>query len=389
MNYSDKNYFENKVYCNKNKLKKTLLVCKLDLDKLACVMDQYNILNPNPNPSIVVKKIYLELNTNSDDYGLIESLISKLEIIISTSKNPKSSQHTLIKIPGYICGFRFIEPKLLELDVWFENFLPNGLVFPVHTPELSQIYDPDDIVIGTETETETETEIPVYNYYKKDFYLMILFNNLVKNDLIVLSYLKFELSNTNLDDNEIYLIFEKDCKIFQNQINNFHPTDHFKGHKTIFIQQTHTVNISCFQIDNSKLTVPLKFNFMCRGFWIKMHKMDFENLKYIKLTLNGHDRFNLDSFQLELLELNKKYIDGSVVFFLNLEMVSKNWNLPKTITESKLIYSNSLNLSRIDETIFVFNFESKILTGDHIGISAINANLIGIQNIKYEQVFSN
>ena len=50
-------------------------------------------------------------------------------------------------------------------------------------------------------------------------------------------------------------------------------------------------------------------------------KHSFENLKKIKVLLNGCDRFDLDLFQLELLELNKKYIDGSIVFFLNLELI--------------------------------------------------------------------
>ena len=97
----------------------------------------------------------------------------------------------------------------------------------------------------------------------------------------------------------------------------------------------------------------------------------------------------MDIYQLELLDFDKKYIDDYIVFFFNLELLSKEWSLPKTISKSKLIYTNSLNLSRIDINKFIFEFESNLMAGEYIVITTLNLNLLGIQNIKYEKIFIN
>ena len=375
MNSTNNIYFEHKIYQNKKNNKKTLLTCKFDLNKL---ISNTHTNTKNINYSIGIKKIYLELNDKSNDYGLIESIIRNMKIIISTNPDPKSYTNNIVTIPGYICVFRFIEPKLLELNIWFENFLPNGLPLPLY--DLKQNETTNSIC-----EIKDKT-----NYYDciKNFYLMILFGCLVNDDLIKSSYLEYHLSNTNLDDNELYFTFKNNEMNF-NVMNFKDRIDDFDGHKTIFIQDTQTQNFSCTKINNCELIVKTNFNFMCRGFWIKMHKTDYYNLKKFKIKLNGLYRFDLDIYQLELLDFDKKYIDDYVVFFFNLELLSKEWALPKTISKSKLIYSNSLNLSRIDSTKFIFEFESNLMAGEYIGITTLNLNLLGIQNIKYEKIFIN
>ena len=390
MNQYNINYFENQIYLekkliqyknknNQNKsyqeiLEKTLLLSKFDLDKL---ISNTNI-NTNINYSLKIKKIYLELNVNSDDYGFIESLISNMKISINTSPDLKFDKKRILSVPGYICGFRFIEPKLLELDIWFENFLPNGLPFPIYNNDLPQLPNPVHMITG----------LRVYDNSKKNFYLIILFNNLVRNDLILSSYNEYELIKTNLDDNENYYICEQENYQLPNHFN-INQIINFIGHKLIFIQDTQTENVLSSEISSSILKINIPFNFMCRGFWFKMHKIDYDNLKRFKIMINGQNRCNFDIFQLELLELNKKYIDNCVVCFFNLEFNSKEWGLPKTISKSKEIYSNSLNLSRIDSTKFIFEFESDLLASEYISITSLNNNLLGIQNIKYEEVFPN
>lgn len=376
MNSNNNIHFENKIYRNKKKIIKTLLVGKFDLDKIISKVSS----DTNINYSIVIKKIYLELNDKSNDYGLIESLISKMKILISTNPDPKYYISNIITIPGYICGFRFINSKLLELNIWFENFLPCGLALPIYNIEQIETTNPICGITGK----------PTYYDCGKNFYLMMLFGSLINDDLIISSYVEYNLAYTNLDNDELYLTLKKknEMNIKEHFNVRFHFDD-FYGHKTIFIQDTQTQNFSSSKINNSKLVAKINFNFMCRGFWIKMHKIDYSNFKKFKIILNGSDRFDVDIFELELLDLDKKYIDDSIVFFFNLELLSKEWGLPKTISKSKLIYSNSLNLSRIDSTKFIFEFESNLLAGEYIGISALNSNLLGIQNIKYEKIFIN
>lgn len=378
-----KNYFEHKIYQNLKKVKKTLLVGKFNLDKVN--IDNLNLeieTNTNTNYSIMIKKIYLELNDKSEDYGWIESLISKMKIILSTNPDPKSTNN-IITIPGYICGFKFIEKKLLELDIWFENFLPNGLVIPIDNSELDPNSNHNPIKLSNSICKTMEKHFCYEG--EINFYLMILFGNLIKDDLIESSYVEYNIIYSNLNDNELYFKFN----VKKDAINEENRFNYFIGHKTIFIQDTQSENFSYSKIANSKLIGKTQFNFMCRGFWIKMNKIDYSNLKKFKIQLNGQDRFDMDIFQLELLDLDKKYIDDSVVFFFNLELESKKWGLPKTISESKMIYLNSINLSRIDSTRFIFEFESNLMVGEYIGITALNSNLLGIQNIKYEKIFIN
>lgn len=378
MNSTNNIYFEHKIYQNKKNNKKTLLTCKFDLNKL---ISNTHTNTKNINYSIGIKKIYLKLNDKSNDYGLIESIIRNMKIIISTNPDPKSYTNNIVTIPGYICVFRFIEPKLLELNIWFENFLPNGLPLPLPLENLEQIENNNFI----NADNVDNIYKPTYYDCGKNFYLMMLFGSLVSDDLIKSSYLEYYLSNTNLDDNELYFTFKNN----DNKINDKDRIDDFEGHKTIFIQDTQTENFSSSKINNCELIAKTNFNFMCRGFWIKMHKTDYSNLKKIKIKLNGLYRFDLDIYQLELLDFDKKYIDDYIVFFFNLELLSKEWSLPKTISKSKLIYTNSLNLSRIDNTKFIFEFESNLMAGEYIGITTLNLNLLGIQNIKYEKIFIN
>lgn len=334
MNQYEKINFKNIYHYNK-KNKKTILITKFDLEKIK--KTSQNKLKSNY--SIKVKKIYLELNINSIDYNSIESVISKIKIFINTEPNISNS---FLSLPGFICEFTFINPKLLELNILFENFFPNGIPFPIDEKNL--IYD---------------NIIDVKN--KKNFYLMILFDKLLKNDILISSYLEYELNNINLQEEQIYL----------------------NDYSSIIYQETQLCKTNTLLNNKCLKKVRLLFNHLCCGFWIKMHKLDYENIKNFKIILNGQDRLNIDFYQLELLELKKKYIEDSIIFFFNLDFDFKELRTVKTINEIKLIYSNSINFSRIDSAIFEFEFDVKVLIGENIYICSLNLNLLKILNDKY------
>jgi hypothetical protein len=383
-----KKYFEKKVYCNKSKSKlKSRFISKFDLKKM--VYDINN--NPNQDYSLVIKKIYLELNNNSDDYGFIESIISKMKIIISSDyhdninhniieqnifEHNKIEHNKILEIPGYICKFKFVNPKLLELDIWFENFFPNGLNLPIPINNDKQKY-----FINPE-----------------NFYLIILFNKLIEDELVLSSYFEYYLKNTNIDDEQYYLTITFDKKENDNNenggnekksIHNKHWIYNFNEHKTIFIQQTQTQNFRIIKkkILNNIFTTMLRFENMCRGFWIRMNKIDYDKLSSIKFTLEGLDRLELDIISLEALGIEKKYIDNSVIIFINLELGSNCWTLPNTISESKNYCSNSINLSRFDSIKILFYFNSNQVSGEYISITGLTFNLLDIYSGSYKVFF--
>lgn len=382
----NKNYFEKKVFFNKLKSKsKSLLITNFK------PLETNFIINDKKNNSLIIKKIYFELNNNSSDYTFVEDIISKMKIRICTSRNPKNIQSGLIlEIPGYICGFKFISSTLLELNIYFENFLPNGLILPHHL--YSSVKNNQNNKDNDDNKNNEDIFIENYNGFSNFFdakiNLMILFNKLVKDDLILSSHVDYLYEYVDIENNEICLNIEKNIYFID-------PPYNCVKHKTIFIQQTQTQSNKIKNIittnnnfnTNYYLRFTLYFNYMCRGFWIKINKYDYEKLLKIKLVLNGHDSFDLDIFQLDMLEVDKKYIDDSIVFFINLEFGSNQWNLPNTVSESKKMYSNSLNLSRIDQSNIIFVFDSNKLIGDYIYITSLYLNLFDIRDTSYNLFF--
>jgi hypothetical protein len=73
---------------------------------------------------------------------------------------------------------------------------------------------------------------------------------------------------------------------------------------------------------------------------------------------------------------NITYIPNYILIYLNLELGSDNWDLPEDFELCKKIYSNSLNMGRIDVSKFIFEFNTNVLDSDHIVVSSLFSNMI-------------
>jgi len=346
MNSLNKFSLTNQIFYNKSKSRaKTLLVSKI------------NITDSIVDSNIRIALIQFKLNNLSSDYNSIISLLSKSTIIISSNPNPKLLLEQIVSIPGYICKYNFINKNLLECDIYFNNYFPNNL--------------------------------PLNN--DVDLYLFVLFNRLIQSDLINRTDILYEIVQKNLDQqtlNKQTLVLSCGkilCHIPGFDYNNYKCK--FHDINCLFIQGTRTKNISRSEIVNCILKKKIFFQFMCRGFWIKIESSDYDKLVRFKLELNGSERLNLSLEQIELL-YDKKCIDNHVVFFLNLELGSNDWDLPKDIVSCQKIYSNSCNMSRLDNSKFIFEFESNSLNGEFITISSLYCNLLYVEKNCFSTVFN-
>lgn len=312
---------EERITCNKIKSKaKTLLFGQLILNE--------HISNEHITNTIQFSNIKINL-INSNNIELIKSLLIDSTIIISTSSNPKSSHSHILVLPGFLSEILNISPNSFELNIFFNNFFSNNI--PINMTNL---------------------------------YFMIWFKKIIPHNIITKSSINYCLNKLELTDKNTISI----------------PDIYTSEYKYFMVQQTQTFNISYNKpnkISNTYFEIIKKCNFenMCRGFWIKMTLYDYNNLKKIKLLLNGHNRFELRKEQIELMDIKKNISNNFVLIFINLEFGNIQWNLPSTIDEIKHIYSNSLNCSRIDIINFLFGFENNFVSSN-IQISALTLNLL-------------
>lgn len=304
--------FEEKITCGKIKSKaKTILVSNIDK-----IID-YNSVNKAGNNITNLQTLKLGTITfdfvEPTNFDLICNYLTNSKIIISNQSDPKNSLFHIIEIPGYICNIKKISPTQLELDANFKKF------FPIN--------------------------IPIYNKFYpglEKIHIMIWFKNMIPNELIKKTTIVYKLENIEINESNSFK-------------NNLIP-----------VQQTQTFYTIC---KNKTLDIVKKttnFNNMSRAFWIKMNKIDYENLNEIKLELNGQTRITLDRKKCELICDKKNIVDNNVLIFLNLELDDDNndWSLPSNLCQISKIYSNSLNCSRIDKIVWHFKFENKFTNGD-------------------------
>jgi len=335
---------ENMVYYKKNKSKvKTLLISEINIP---------NFLITQSNFTIRIAKIQFELNHLSDQYGLILSLLANSIIIFSSSPNPYLIKKHIVTIPGYLCKCVFSNKNLLECDIFFNNFFPNN--------------------------------IP--HNEKSKIYLLIQFRKLIQNNLItntsVFYSIEKQINETEIINVRNNLKYMKENEISINEANSIKKHDlKYIERNYIFIQNTLTYNISVMKIENCKLKNELIFGYICRGFWIKMDLVDYNKLLKIKLRLNHIDRFDYSLEQIEML-CERMIINNCVVFFLNFELDSDQWNLPRDLFSCKEIYLNSCNMLRINNKEIIFEFDSNNLHGKFITITLLYCNMFDVYNMK-------
>jgi hypothetical protein len=338
-------FLEEKITCGKIKSKaKTLLSGQIIYKKNIIPTD----LNSNPNIIIgdniskinTVKFTCIKIsydNSNIANIQIIKSLLGDSTIIISTSPNPKSTDSHLLVFPGFMIKINDSYPNELNLDIFLDNFFPNS--------------------------------IPINN---ANLYFMIWFNKLLPQNIIVKSSINLSFGELILNDSN--------TKIFHPNINEYLP-----------IQQTQTLNIKKKHTDNNSCEIVKDCSYlsnMCRGFWIRMHLLDYNNLKTFRITLNEHDRLILSIEQMELLEITKIIENNFVLIFINLNFDSIEWNLPKDINSIREIYSNSLNVGRIDTVKFIFAFKKKCINS-HIQITSLSLNFLDTYlNLKKYNLFT-
>ena len=141
--------------------------------------------------------------------------------------------------------------------------------------------------------------------------------------------------------------------------------------KHMFLQniQTHRANTNNQPIVN----ITLNHSFITKGFFIGGNLDSISNLK---LTLNGHDRFDYNEILLQTICI--KINDG--LFYIPLD-INEAYD---TCTE--LSYKSSLNLSRIDCVKFIGEFKNTPTT---LGIYSLSGNYLKHYNGCTGLVFSN
>ena len=145
-----------------------------------------------------------------------------------------------------------------------------------------------------------------------------------------------------------------------------------------FIQSIQTQKFSTKDLKSSALKCKTKFEYMCRGFWIKMHSSDFDKLTGLKFVTNGNNSYEVDIEQIVLIT-QIKLVCGYKIIFINLQPNKIDWNLSTNFDECKKIYSNSFNLSRIDSFAITLNFNTTSLSENPITISSIYSNILGME----------
>ncbi len=351
---------EQKVYCSKKKsYTNTLLFAKINLPNL----------EPNVNSEKIktlhVNKIQFKLNPLSLDYDFFESLLKDSTIIISSSQNPKLFKEHLTTTPGFLCDFYWTNKNQLEFDIKFNDFIPNGI--PDLNPAPNQIPNQNQYYLLIQMKKLIESNLIL------DMNICIDAHQIIESDLLSNCYYKLDL------------IYDPNCKKDPN-INSkkdleYHPKDPNIYYQ--FIQDTRTAVISQPKLNNNCLKCNLNYlnnlNGMCRGFWIKMNLLDYNNLQSFTMNLDAHERFNLSLDELEIL-FKKKQIGLDIVIFINFELLSTDWDfsISKNFKLCKKIYSNYCNMKCFGSIKVEFKFCVDHLISKKINIIFLNGNLIEI-----------
>ena len=308
---------EEKITCGKIKSKaKTLLTGKINYDLVLNKETDNEIIIP----TIKMNKIIMNY-TSTIHYGIICSYFINSTIIISKSPNPKQSDSHILVLPGYLCELKKIDKNQIEIDLMFKNFFPHN--------------------------------IPINN--KCNIFFMIWFKNILPNQLIETTYLSTELIDISINKHNII------------DVNN----------RSLLVQQTQTFNIICKNKTIDTIVKKTNFNNICKGFWIKINLMDYNNFQEFNIELNGYLRLRVTQKNIELICEKKIICNEYILIFLNLELGSSEWNLPQDMMEIYNMYSNSLNASRIDSIKWKFKFTNKF-TNDDIQITSLSLNTLSL-----------
>jgi hypothetical protein len=325
---------EERVLCGKIKSKaKTLLIGEFNNDNENNNNDNDNDNKNNTNKINTIKLLNIQIQFGGSDNNVefVKSLLVDTSIIISTESNPKSSNSHILVFPGYLANIIKISENILEVDILIKNFFPSNI--PLNQTKL---------------------------------YFMIWFKKIIPTNLIIKTTINYEFDKLELTDSNLITLEEI---------------------KNMIVQQTQTFNVISNGKSSDIIAKKCPFENLCRGFWIKMFLSDYNNLKKIKLQLNGHDRLELTIYQIELMGIIKFIEHNSILIFINLEFenINTDWSICLSHINTISIYSNTLNCTRIDTINFLFQFNTKYVNSD-IKITALSLNLLNIQNntIKYK-----
>jgi len=335
---------EKLIYYNKNKKKNKLLLKSLPLKK--CL---------NKLVSCSVKILSFSVQLSHDN--MLEKVkwdLTNSKIILSIDSNPQNESNYIVQIPGFLCGLESdSNSKTITVNIPIENFIPNNL--PIDSCSFNQIYF--FILFMTNTYT---------TYIEK---AKFQFEQLKPIDITSKNFLNL----FNILDSKDYFKFGP---------NNVLEIDSPTNNIYQFGQNTQIQNIKC---KSEKFSTRVNFDNLCRGFWIKINSKDLDKLIVLKLLINGQD----NEYTLERIYLlfDITIIGEYSIIFLNLECGSGNWELPKDFSQCKQIYSNSLNLSRIDSFKVSFEFnQKKFFNCKYITICSLYSNIIGINKSEIEKI---
>lgn len=322
INYTNNDKINNDEFNNLN-LEETIYYKKIKSKAKTIYVGEYDNLNPievNSKKTIYIGKIIINYS-NNESYNLIYNKLLNASLVISNSSDINLLNLYILCLPIYLCEIKKISSNQLELNINFNNFFP--------------------------------WNIPIVN---NSLYFIIKFENIIENNLITKINLAYKLYNLEI---------EKD-NMFENDY--------------IPIQLVQTFNIKCKnKIIDKIIKKKILFNNMCRAFWIKMNLIDYNNLDELIMEFNGHNRFELKKYQIELICEKKILHNDYIILFLNLEFNNNDWYLPKNKLEISKIYSNSCNMSRIDTNRLYLKFTNNYINDD-IKITSLNLNLLSIYN---------
>jgi len=310
---------EEKITCGKIKSKaKSLLIGQIIYNNIIH-NDKINTIK------FVDVKIHFD-NSDINNIELLKLLLTNSTIIISKSPNPKLSNSHILVFPGYLMEIKNISQNELGLNIFFNNFFSNNI--PLNQTKL---------------------------------YFLIWFKKIIPSNIIIKSSIDYYLD-------ELELTNKNSIQIIDNNKNNIN---------CLLVQQTQTLNVICESKSSNKIIKKCNFENMCKGFWIKMSLLDYNNLNELKIMINGYNRLILTLEQIELLDIKKIIYNNFVLIFINLEFGNIQWNLSSNISEIQKLYSNSLNCSRIDTFVFEFYFLNNYINCN-IQITALSLNFLEI-----------
>ena len=194
---------------------------------------------------------------------------------------------------------------------------------------------------------ENSMNILIPDYFSKEIFLKALYHHQVK---VQLSGANTELFNSvKISTEQIFAGNVEANNLIQYAHEQFIPT-----------LETQTINY-----ENTSQFVPTNLNFdhCVKGYFIECDNID--NLTNVKLSLNGHDRYDYDRTMLNIIGHK---ISNRLMYlpFVN----KKNY-----MDSSRYSYHGSLNHSRIDTTKLITKFNN-VANPFKLKIHALNFNIL-------------